>query len=103
MGVISNFFWVHYHKDWVDVGTIVFAFVYVAYRVVRKWPERPVAMTVARNAMDGAAVFPLLLLTVAVFSRHAIEGLLEASRPTLSLAGFFALLSVLSDDKNQRG
>ena len=102
MGIVWNFLWVHYHKDWVDVGTIVFAFLYVGSRVARNWPIRPATSTIARSAMDGAAVFPLLLLTLAVFSRHAVEGLLEASRPTLSLAGFFALLSVLSDERSDK-
>lgn len=48
--------------------------------------------------MDGSTVFPLALLALSVLSRHLVEQLLAASRVTLSIAGAFALLSVLEDD-----
>jgi hypothetical protein len=87
----------HYGKDWVDVATFVTAGAYVLYRRWRR--HSPMRLRVAaRHMMDGSAVFPLALLSVSVFSRHAVEALLASSRVTLSIAGLFALLSVLSDD-----
>lgn len=46
---------------------------------------------------NGAALFPLLLLTFCPFSSSLLKGLVEASKMSLAVAGFFALLAILED------
>ncbi len=95
---IGSFLWVHYHKDWVDVGTFIVAGVYASYKAMRAgFDLRPT--TFGRYILDGSALFPLILLSMSVFSRHLIEDLLSASRVTLSIAGSFALLAILESDR----
>lgn len=94
---VGAFLWKHYHKDWVDVGTFVCAGLYALW----KWVRCGFKMRLrgfGRHVMDGSTVFPLALLALSVLSRHLVEQLLAASRVTLSIAGAFALLSVLEDD-----
>jgi hypothetical protein len=91
------FLWSHYHKNWIDVCTFLVAVIFAAWKWLRT-PSPRKLRSLGRHVMDGSAVFPLMMLTIAVLSRHAIDGLLSASRPTLSIAGFFSLLAVLEDD-----
>jgi len=94
---VGAFLWLHYQKSWVDVGTIVVALCYTLYRAYRTG-FRMKLRDAGRQAMDGAAVFPLFLLALTVFSRHILEALMASSRGTLSIAGLFALFAILSDD-----
>ena len=56
---------------------------------------------VGKWAMDGMAIFPLLVLTCDLFSDKILAALLHASRPTLAIAGFFALMAVLTVDQRE--
>lgn len=51
---------------------------------------------------NGAALFPLLILTFCVLSSELVKGLVEASKMSLSVAGFFALLAILDDSDNNK-
>lgn len=102
LGALGHGLWVHYHSNWVDVGTVLCALCWSLLRLVRL--RRRVALTVIGYwAMDGMSIFPLALLSLSVFSRHIVEALLAASRPTLAIAGFFALMSVLTLDARGAG
>ena len=97
--------WLHYHKDWVDVGTFIVAGLWGAFRWVKggckarlqrvgrwRWHR-------ARCRSASTTIFPLLVLSGSVLSRQALVALENASRVTLAIAGLFALLSVLQIDE----
>ena len=46
---------------------------------------------------NGVALFPLLILTFCVLSSQLIKSLVDASKMSLSVAGFFALLAILEE------
>jgi hypothetical protein len=99
--MVVDWLWRHYHKNWVDVLTWAGAGVFTLYKGCRTGNWKLPA--IGRAYMDGAAVFPLCLLALAAVWRTGVEGLLEASRPTLSLAGVFALTAVLQIDSKGSG
>ncbi len=94
---LGHFLWVHFHKDWFDPATFIFALLFLAYKAVRT--KGTTLSEAGRTVMDGSAIIPLLMLTLSAVSRHALEALLNGSRVTLSIAGFFALTAVLQIDK----
>ena len=97
---VGSFLWLHYQKDWVDVGTFLVSLLYTVYRAYRTGFKMKLR-DAGRQAMDGAAVFPLLLLALTVFSRHILEALMASSRVTLSIAGLFALFAILGDNDSE--
>jgi hypothetical protein len=73
-------------------------FIYVGYRrkycgIATKFLSRPTGFDFA----NGVALFPLLILTLSVFSSHLVDSLVQASKISLSVAGAFALLAILEE------
>lgn len=91
--------WLHYHKDWVDVGTFIVAGLWGTFRWLRS-SRKARLQRIGRWCMDGTTIFPLLVLSGSVLSRQALVALENASRVTLAIAGLFALLSVLQIDED---
>ena len=95
---IGGFLYTHYHKDWVDPGTVIVACVYAAWRHYRSDPPKKINdPETGRDLLDGTAVFPLLLLMCAVFSQGIVAGLLSANKVILFAAGAMALFAILED------
>jgi hypothetical protein len=84
--------------NWVDVGSIVTGAVYIGLqRFRRATPVRLISKETGTDFANGTALFPLLVLTVCPLSTGLVNGLVEASKMTLAVAGFFALLAVLEE------
>ncbi|SCB10163.1 hypothetical protein [Cupriavidus alkaliphilus] len=87
--------------NWVDIGSLISGFVYLFYRKLRRWDhQRFFSKTTGMDFANGAALFPLSILALSVLSSKLIQGIVEASKMSLSVAGIFALLAILdeSDD-----
>jgi hypothetical protein len=84
--------------NWVDVGSIATGIAYIAFQRFRK-PIVPkfVSKDTGMDFANGAALFPLLLLTFCPLSSGLVKGLVDASKMSLAVAGFFALLAILED------
>lgn len=85
--------------NWVDICSLASGLIYVVYRKIRrptrtKWASKSTGIDFA----NGAAIFPLLVLTFCVLSSELVTGLVQASKMSLSTAGFFALLAILDDN-----
>lgn len=72
--------------------------VYVPIQMYRR-PVRVnfISKTTAFDFANGMTLFPLLLMAVCPISSELVKGLLEASKPTLAVAGVFALLAILEE------
>ena len=98
LSAVGSFLYAHYHKDWVDPATVIVACVYATWRHLRTEPRKKINdPKTGRDLLDGTAVFPLLLLMGAVFSRQVVEGLLSANKVILFAAGAMALFAILED------
>lgn len=85
--------------NWVDAGAIVGACIYAPF----KWktaapPRRFIHAATGYDFANGAALFPLFIRALSVFSSWLIRELTSASRVTLSVAGVVALLALLEQD-----
>ena len=98
LSAVASFFYTHYHRDWVDPGTVVVACLYALWRHLRTKPRKKINdPKTGRDLLDGTAVFPLLLLMSAVFSQQLLAGLLAANKVILFAAGAMALFAILED------
>ena len=84
--------------DWVDPGTVIVACIYAAWRHGRADPPKKINdLKTGRDLLEGTAVFPLVLLMGAVFSREVVTALLAANKVILFAAGAMALFAILED------
>ena len=96
-----RFLWDHYHAAWVDPVTCLTALVYAALQRRRrkaKGTQRPVlSRETGLDALNGTAIFPLLLLLGSAFSEYLTQQLLHTNKVILFAAGCVALFAVLED------
>lgn len=75
----------------------------VSYVVVCRFRDRHGSRLVCKRTglefANGASIFPLLVLALSSISSAMLKGLLESSRFTLTVAGLFALLAILEEDR----
>jgi hypothetical protein len=84
----------------VDVATLILALLYAAImhrRVGKALGRKPISMQTGLCVVHGIALFPLLLLSLSVFSSQALEELVHSDKIIISVAGIVALLAVLED------
>ena len=85
--------------SWIDIGSIVGAFGYALRQHYTRRPRPPTLSKVTGvDFANGTALFPLLILSLAVFSSWLTAQLLTSSKVILSAAGVVALLSLLERD-----
>jgi len=85
--------------NWVDVGSLMTGFVHAIYRhAVRARKARLVSRTTGLDFATGIALFPMVLLTFSVISSALVNSVLQASKISLSIAGFIALLAILENE-----
>jgi hypothetical protein len=84
--------------NWVDCGSFASGVIYTAWQA---WRERTMRNFISRaTAFDfanGVALFPQSLMLLCVLSTTIINGLVEASKLSLCVAGSFALIALLED------
>lgn len=84
--------------NWVDIGSAATGFIYIVICKFRR--QGRVSLISKQTGLDfanGAALFPLLIMSCSVLSSKLVGGLVEASKMSLSVAGVFALLAILED------
>lgn len=86
--------------NWVDIGSLILAMAIIWWRR-RTIPkaERCAFFTreTAKELVSALTVFPLLLLTISSIFTKITPHLLSGSRITLTIAGGYALFSMLED------
>lgn len=101
MGGVLGFLWNHYHTAWVDPITCVVAAIYAAAQHFRRAARGDVKAVLSRetglDALNGTAIFPLLLLIGSAFSEYLTSQLLHTNKVILFAAGCVALFAVLED------
>lgn len=89
--------------NWVDIGSLITGLFYVLFTRIR---ARNIKKIITRQTgldfASGAALFPLIIMTGSVVSSFFIQSLIEASKISLSVAGFFALLAILEDRESEK-
>jgi hypothetical protein len=84
--------------NWVDVCSMATGVLYVPLQIFRRTaPVKLLSKTTAYDFANGVTLFPLFLLAAGPLSSELVKGLLEASKPTLAIAGVFALLAILEE------
>lgn len=84
--------------NWVDIGSAITGFVYiVTCQIRRKGRVGLISKQTGLDFANGAALFPLMIMSCSVLSSKLVSGLVEASKMSLSVAGVFALLAILED------
>lgn len=84
--------------NWVDVGSIITGMLYVPVMCYRRaTPIKFLSRDTGFDFANGMALFPLLIMAFSPLSSGLIKGLVEASKPSLSIAGVFALLAILEE------
>lgn len=85
--------------NWVDIGSLGTGLIYTIYSIIKNRDHTKLfSKQTGFSFANGIALFPLLIMTFSVMSSALIKGLVEASKISLSAAGFFALLAILEED-----
>lgn len=85
--------------NWVDIGSLATGLLYIVIRKIRRRSKNKlISKQTGIEFANGAALFPLLVMCGSVLSSGLIKGLVEASKISLSVAGFFAILAILEDN-----
>lgn len=84
--------------NWVDACSLLVAVIYAVYKSMRFKKCKLISKQTGFNVANGAALFPLLMLGLSIFSARLMQELLSANKLILSVAGLVALLSLLEDD-----
>ncbi len=95
-GVIFDYF----AAGWVDDCSFAVALFYAFLRYLKrpKKKRKLLSQETGLDAIHGLAIFPLLLLMVAVFSSMALDAILHAHKVILGAAAFVALCSIFDND-----
>lgn len=83
---------IKFDANWVDCGAAISGISYVAWqtwRTRRQGVRRPIA--ISHDFAFGVAFFPQWLLLICVMSSTIVDGLANASRISLCVAGSYAL------------
>jgi hypothetical protein len=84
--------------NWVDVGSIITGMLYVPVMCYRRvTPIKLLSKGTGIDFANGMALFPLCIMAVSPLSSGLVKGLVEASKPSLAIAGVFALLAILEE------
>lgn len=73
--------------NWVDLLTFLVAVAYAGFQCYRNGKQRFISKETGLTVAHGAALFPLVLLTGASISSHALDALLHSHKIILSVAG----------------
>jgi hypothetical protein len=93
---------VPFDGNWVDICSLATGVLYIVVARCRRKHKLPLLhRKTGIDFANGAALFPLLLMTTSVVSSGLVKGLVDASKMSLSVAGFFAILAILEDDIDQ--
>jgi len=79
------------------MSSFVIAAIYACYRKMRLNDHRWICKETGVDIANGASLFPLLILVTASFNNELIKGLLSNNKIIFSVAGVFALLSILDE------
>lgn len=63
----------------------------------RRGPCKLFSKQTGLDFANGAALFPLFVMSLSVISSALLKGLVESSKMSLAVAGLFALLAILED------
>lgn len=89
---------IHIDGNWVDLGSIITGLLYIGIQRYRRAKFcNLISKKTGIDFANGAALFPLFILTLSVLSSDLVKSLVEASKMSLSVAGFFALLAILEE------
>ena len=87
--------------NWVDISTILFGFLGMVVKPLLKWRCGISPAWAHRDAindfLNGAVIFPFLLLLISVVSSQAMDALVKHSKISLALAGFIGFLYVAKE------
>jgi hypothetical protein len=84
--------------NWVDCGSFACGVIYAAWQAWRERERRRfVSRATAFDFANGVALLPQSLMLLCVLSTTIIDGLIEASKLSLCIAGGFALIALLED------
>lgn len=89
--------WAFFDGNWVDVGSLLIAICYAAWKCMRTGRKK-ISKATAVDVANGASLFPLFLLGCSFLSSKLLSELMQANKLILSVAGLCALLSMLEDD-----
>lgn len=96
--------WEHLRDGWVDPTTCLVAMGYAGWRHHKISPTKKfISRETGADVLNGTAIFPLLLLTLSVFSRYLAAELMLTNKVILFAAGVVALLAVLEDSDPPAG
>lgn len=84
--------------NWVDLASVFCALLFALVKYQQRGRQKWVSKRTAYDFATGTSLFPMLMLTVSVFSSTLLAELLQANKLTLSVAGLIALLSILEDE-----
>ena len=98
--------WPVFDGNWVDVGSMVCAILYMVYRwnCARGQGRRAhklISKRAGANLANGTALFPLFVLGFSIVSSSLLADLLTANKLILSVAGFCALFALLEDEAEE--
>jgi hypothetical protein len=86
--------------NWVDICSLITSAAYIATRKYSGTSKEPLASRkTAGDFANGISLFPLFLMTLCPASSVLLDGLVQASKISLSIAGFFALAAILEGGK----
>jgi hypothetical protein len=86
-----------FDRSWVDMGTILFGLVAVRRRSILSTPRGITAANrdrVISDLLNGADLFPFLVLIPAAFSSYVIKEISHSSVVTFSLSGALGMIWV---------
>lgn len=89
-----------FDRSWVDMGTILFELVAARRRSVLSTPRGITAANrdrVISDLLNGAALFPFLVLIPAPFSSYVINEISHSSVVTFSLSGALGMIWVIGE------
>ncbi len=84
--------------SWVDLVSVGIALLFSLAKYFLLERKKFISRVTAYDFATGTSLFPMLMLGLSVFSSDILEALLEANTVTLSVAGLFALFSMLEDE-----
>lgn len=88
----------HFDGNWIDACSFVSGLIYIPIQRYRRQTKTKLfCKATGSDFANGAALFPLFVLTMSAFSTELLKGLLEASKLSLCVAGVFALLSIIEE------
>lgn len=96
MGALLSLILSSIDGSWVDIGSIITGILYIIWLRFRRSRRVPfLSKNTAFDFANGISVFPLILLTLSPIASVLMEGLIDASKISLGVAGIFSLFAIL--------